>query len=329
MTKKEWIKSVMDGEKSDRVAVGFWHHFISHDKMPQMAEHPELLEEYFEGNRRWKQEVDPDFVKIMTDGVLMLPVDIGDGSAESVANLKLINFEGYKAQTIKMVRGLREIYGEEIMLFCNIFSPTIALVKAFRAIYPQDTYPTLERMMRENPKAFQAGLGRMTDALAELVEAVVGPGMADGIYLCTRMCKLAPDVFTELVAPTEIRLLHTAGKVSDYNILHICDFDGKQSDIRAYCTYPAKVVNWAVGSEELSITEGKKLFAGRTVLGGMGMKKTDVLYTGPAEAIEKEVRRVVEEGGHDHFILGADCTVDPSIDVKHLCLAREYANQSK
>ena len=323
MNKKTWLMKVIDGEDRSSVPVGFWHHFIPHSIMGQMVDHQELIDEYFEKNRQWNKEFDPDFVKIMTDGFLMLPIDIGDGTADGIAHLTVLDPELYINKTMELVSGVRKIYGDDIMMFCNVFSPIITIVKAMRAFYKDDTYAVLAKMLQEEPSKIQAGVDKVTAVLEELVKKAVAPGMADGIYLCVRMCKQSRAAYEKYIAQSERRLLNIAEEINPYNILHICDFDGKQTDISVYTDYPNKVFNWAANSEELPLSEGKKLFAGKTVLGGFGMHKTDILYKGTKEEIEAEARRIVEDAGIGNMIVGADCTVDPGIDVAHLRWARE------
>ena len=93
-----------------------------------------------------------------------------------------------------------------------------------------------------------------------------------------------------------------------------------------YAEYPVKVFNWAVKTEGLKLSEGREIFGGRTVMGGFDMNKDGVLYTGPREAIKAETEKILADAGRQHVILGADCTVDPSIDTEHLVWVREFAN---
>lgn len=326
MTKKEWVKKVFDGEQVDRVPVGFWHHFIPHSKMGLIPTHLELMDEYFELNRKWLKDLDPDFVKIMSDGYLMLPVDIGSGTPEEIADVKPVDLQAYIDGSVKIARGCRKIYGPDMLLLMNIFSPFITLVKQIRVCYKDQAYPELKKMILEHPAEIKAGVEKITDCLIQVVEAVLGEDGADGIYLCTRQCTMDEDAVKLLINPSEIRLLEAANKISTYNAAHICDFDGKQTNMALYAEYPAKVFNWAVKTEGLQLSEGRKIFGGRTVMGGFDMNKEGVLYTGPKEGIQAETERILADAGRQSVILGADCTVDPSIDPEHLVWVREFAN---
>lgn len=326
MTKKEWVKSVFDGDPVEKVPMGFWHHFIPHSKMGQIPDDPQLQEEYFALNRKWLQDLDPDFVKIMTDGYLMLPIDIGSGTADEIANVKPRDLESFVAGSVRIAKGCREIYGSDTFLLFNVFSPFITLVKEVRARYKEAAYPTLIQMIHDEPEKIMTGLNKITDALIQVVDAVLGDDKADGIYLCTRQCTMPEDIVELCISATEIRLLEAACKYGDYNAAHICDFDGPQTNMSLYAKYPCKVFNWSVHTEGYQMSEGKKIFHGRTVMGGFDMNRTGVLFTGPKDAVKAETERILADVGRQGFILGADCTVDPEINVEHLRWVREFAN---
>ena len=326
MTKKEWVKKAFDGEQVDRVPMGFWHHFIPHAKMGLIPTHPELTEEYFELNRQWLKDLDPDFVKIMSDGYLMMPLDIGSGTPEAIANVKAVDLQAFIDGSVNIARGCREIYGPDMLLLMNIFSPFITLVKQIRACYKDQAYPVLKQMIKEHPEQIKAGVEKVTDFMIEVVKAVMGEDRADGIYLCTRQCTMDEDAVKLIINPSEIRLLEAANAIGTYNAAHICDFDGKQTNMALYAEYPVKVFNWAVKTEGLKLSEGRKIFGGRTVMGGFDMNKEGVLYTGPKEAVKAETKKILADAGRQRVILGADCTVDPSIATEHLVWVREFAN---
>ena len=66
--KKEWVLKAFKGEKVDRVPVGFWHHFTSEDEWLHGFSNPAIIEKNIEGHKRFIREVQPDFIKLMSDG---------------------------------------------------------------------------------------------------------------------------------------------------------------------------------------------------------------------------------------------------------------------
>ena len=92
MNKKELFR-LMDGDLIDQVPVSFWHHFFDKDTRERYENEP-LLDEFFEFNRKWKEETQPDYVKIMTDFYRKPAIDIGSGTPEDIAALKIPQLQG-------------------------------------------------------------------------------------------------------------------------------------------------------------------------------------------------------------------------------------------
>ena len=86
-------------------------------------------------------------------------------------------------------------------------------------------------------------------------------------------------------------------------------------------------MNWAAKVEGVSLSEGKKLFQGKAVIGGFGQTEKDLIYSGTEEAIKAETRRLLDEAGRIGVVLGADCTIPSDTPVSHLKWVREAANE--
>ena len=84
------------------------------------------------------------------------------------------------------------------------------------------------------------------------------------------------------------------------------------------------VVNWGVYEAPYSLEEGKKLFPGKTIMGGLP-NRHGVLVDGPGEAVREEVHKVIREFGRTGFILGADCTLATEQDMALLKAAVQAA----
>lgn len=124
-TKKELVLKAFHNEKTERVPVGFWFHFLEGDEFNATLQRPELLRKNLEGHRKFKETFDPDFVKIMTDGLFNLPIDFsGIEKAADLRSLKSLAAEHpFYEKNEELVKGVREIFGEDILLFFNEFSP--------------------------------------------------------------------------------------------------------------------------------------------------------------------------------------------------------------
>lgn len=322
MNKKELFR-LMDGDLIDQVPVSFWHHFFDKDTRERYENEP-LLDEFFEFNRKWKEETQPDYVKIMTDFYRKPAIDIGSGTPEDIAALKILRLEEFVEGSGKIAAGVRKVYGEDTAEFMSVFSPGVILFDAVKRIYKNEAHAKLAEMFRTNPAEMNEGLMRITDVLCAVVKNVIGPGKADGIYYATRMLKMPADLFVESIAKADRKILDTAEALSPYNMLHVCDQDGKQTDITVFKDYPCKVLHLSTRGEELPLDKVTEVLGDRVVLGGFGMKMTDVLFTGPREAIEAETQKYLDLMKGKRFILGTDCTVPQKIDPAHLLWVAEY-----
>ena len=67
--KRELVLKAFRGESVDRVPVGFWHHFTTEDEWLHGFENPEIIDKNKAGHKKFIEEVKPDFVKLMSDGI--------------------------------------------------------------------------------------------------------------------------------------------------------------------------------------------------------------------------------------------------------------------
>ena len=61
------------GEKVDREPVGFWHHFHIRRRMVTRFLKYSYYREEYRGHKRFIREVQPDFIKLMSDGYFAYP----------------------------------------------------------------------------------------------------------------------------------------------------------------------------------------------------------------------------------------------------------------
>ena len=88
-TKRELVSRVFHNEKAERVPVGFWFHFLQGQDFNDGLNDPQILQKNLAGHKKFAEDFDPDFVKIMTDGFFSLPIDYsGIQSTEDLKNLK-------------------------------------------------------------------------------------------------------------------------------------------------------------------------------------------------------------------------------------------------
>lgn len=186
----------------------------------------------------------------------------------------------------------------------------------------------LADLTMQNKDAVKHALNTIAEDLSTLARRVITEGKADGIYLSVQNVqdsRITPELYNEVIAPSELIVLETANRHSENNILHICGYEGSRNDLNLYVHYNAKVINWAVNVEGISLAEGKKLFGGRAVIGGFDNRPGGVLHSGSKEEIEALTEKLIREAGKTGIILGADCTVPGDIDLKRLDWVRNKA----
>jgi len=326
-TKKELVQAALNNQPVDRVPVGFWFHYLADESNANALADPNLGRQNIAGHRAFYERFDPDFVKIMSDGYFIYPNE-GLQKVTSVQDLRNIRPLGpnhpWIEKQVELVKNLQDIFGNEVLTFYNIFAP---------ARYLEWSLPTygkdlLGDFIAENKEAFKAALAVVAEDVASLSQGIIKAGGADGIYFSVQNIddsRITNSVYKDVIEPGEQAVLAAANEVSDNNILHICGYEGHHNNLSWYTDYKAKAYNWAVKVENISLEAGKKIFAGKAVIGGFGNTKDDVLYNGTEKSIADETAKILQNTGRTGVILGADCTVPSNIDLKHLEWVRQAA----
>lgn len=325
--KRELVLNAFDGKQTSRVPIGFWFHFARDEVIDGLAD-PSVIEENIAGHTKFVNGFRPDFVKLMSDGFFNYPNESLKG-VKSVAGLKGVEpldpghpwFEGQ----VELVKRQLAALPEEVATFYNLFAPSVTL-KILLGGFSENSNRLLAQFIRDDEQAVRDALDVIAGDVAKVAVSVVEEAGATGVYLSLQAVQdgsVGEEVYKRVVAPSEIKVLEAAGSVSQYNILHICGYEGSRNNLNWFKDYPAKAVNWAVAVEGVPLSEGKKIFGGRAVIGGFGNTAKDVLYKGTKEEIQAEARRIIADAGTTGVIVGADCTVPRDIDLSHLEWVRE------
>ncbi|MBC7316333.1 MAG: hypothetical protein H5T70_07930 [Chloroflexi bacterium] len=113
-------------------------------------------------------------------------------------------------------------------------------------------------------------------------------------------------------------MLRQINEVAEFVVGHFC---GRGLALERFVDYPVSLVNWAYQADNPSLREGRALFGGKPILGGMDERGP--IVTGPREAIRREIQAALEALGTRGFMLGAGCTVPSDIPWANLIAARE------
>ncbi|MCI8511639.1 MAG: hypothetical protein HFE83_06525 [Lachnospiraceae bacterium] len=332
MTKRERFLNVLANKPVDRVPVAFFHHFLEDwTDFGKGVENDEVFEKNIEGHRIARRLFDPDVAKIMNDSLMLMPVEAS--FVKTAAELRKIEplsmSSRFVQRTLELTKRVREIYGDtDAPVYATSFSPTLVL----RSSLPEGRRPGLggpetciKRFIKEDPEALGAACKAVSEGIIELNRLLMKEGGVDGIYLSVNNQSgfFPEEIYRTYISPSEKAVLDDANLLSEMNILHICGFIGQGNDLNLFTGFDAAAYNWAVHTEKVSLSEGKKLFGGKPVFGGFEQK--GVLYKGTREEVEEYAYGILDEAGQIGIMLGADCTVPADIDDSRLEWVREAA----
>jgi len=342
MNKREWLCSWLSNEHLEKIPLGFWFHF-ARDELDDgfLADgliDRKKVEKNIEDHTKFFNDFQPDMIKIMTDGFFIYPNrEFQEAKTpEDLWNVKPIGADHpWIKEQAAFAGKLVDLFGREVMLFYNIFSPATVFKfvrlgnKNFRALNINPDTLLADLIIKDKDAALHA-LNVAARDLAALAGAVVKAGV-DGIYLSTQDIsdsRIDGSLRRETLFPGDCRVLEAAksARGNVYNILHICGYEGHTNNFTRFIDYPADAVNWAVVFENLPLEDGKKMFKDKPVIGGFDNTAAGLLYSGSREEIKTETRRILAHAGRKGIALGADCTLPRDIDLRRLQWVREAAS---
>lgn len=307
MTKKERVLRSFQNEEVDKVPVGFWFHF---------PEDMDFEKDCVKAHLDFYRESDIDFIKIMCDGYFDYPNPIIPQikSAQDWYQMKPLG-ENHPFIT-EQVRRAKEIVEQlqgECCTFYNVFCPMSYLRFG-------TSEEVLMNHLEENPEAVMYAFDIIAKDVITLSRKLIEEAGCDGIYYCVQNAeehRFTAQEYKKYITPAELYILEEVNKISDNNILHCCGWAGDKNRVEVWRDYPAKVFNWAIYVENLSLKEGKEYFHGKCVIGGFDNRPKGVLYSGTKEEIEMFTENLIRETGKTGVIIGADCTLPRDVDKTH------------
>ena len=323
MSKKQFVFDAFDNKKVDRVPVGFWFHFAPDNLFDNR---PEIIQRNIDGHQKFYDEFHPDFIKLMSDGLFRYPNPTLEKieTAEDLLKAESGLVDNWIDAQVALVKELTGRF-RDVPTFYNIFAPVTVLANTLEEV---SSGLTLEKLIKQNPEELTYVLNVIKKDLSKLVVKLSTEGKADGIYLSTKNIQdpsVTKEEYLRYVTPSEQGVLNAANSVSDYNILHICGYEGARNDLSTYKDYEVKVINWAAVVENVPLSQGKELFGGRAVIGGFANTKEGILYKGSREEIEKYTKNLLDESGTTGIIIGADCTIPEDTPFERLEWVRQAA----
>ena len=331
MNKRERFEAFLNNQPVDRVPVGFWHHFVSfHDHYGYKE--PEIYNTVVTGQKKYIDEVDPDFLKIMSDAFFGHPSVCRKllTTVDDIAGIRSVGPDHeWIDRQVDYVKDICRHAGKSVYKLYNIFSPLQYIRLRFEE-YDED-YKKFTRLFRENPDVMAQAGWEIAKDIRVLVERLFAETDIDGIYYSVQSVQdpaFDHDMHRKYVEPLDLDIMKVMNRYSSTNMIHICGYHGLYTnDLTWYKDYPAQIFNWAVHSEHVSLSEGKKLFGGKPVLGGFDNTPGTLLYSGSDEEIRKEVLAILEDAGTVGVGIGSDCTVDMDLPVSRMEFIRKVATE--
>lgn len=315
MDQRTRVLNAMDKKEVDHVPVGFWFHFGGEEAVGEACVKAHL---------KYYRETDLDFVKIMCDNYFPYPLPEVK-KAEDWKTLKPLTADHpFIREQVERAKAIVEEIGRERCVFYNVFAPFSSLRFGAEAVGVSDA--DVMAYIREDKNAVMAALDVIAQSNALLAQLLITEAGCDGIYYCVQggeYDRFLPKEYQEIITPSDLYVLEHANRFSDYNILHMCGWAGNRNQLGVWQDYPAKVVNWAVYVEGMSLEEGRYFMDGRTSLGGFETHwdehtQQGILYTGTKEELQQYTKDLIINHGKTGLMLGGDCTIDAKIDWERI-----------
>ena len=320
MTKWERIRATMRGEQTDRTPVALWRHFPVQDETPEGLAGATI---------QFQEAYDWDLIKFTPTGTYGIedfgaetawkPNDMGVRtvtqfgvtSPEQWKQLKAKDAaQGYMGRQIKALEITAKHFKGDVPLLQTVFSPlTTARKLAGDRIFAD---------MRMHPQDFKAGLEAITETTIQFTLESLRAG-ATGIFFATQNANywvVNDEEYRTFGEAFDLRVLQAARSQAEMIMLHN---HGHEVMFELAKRYPVDLVNWHDRITSPSLKEARQKYD-LTLVGGVNEWHT--LLTGPAAAIQAEVKDAITQAGGRKFIVGPGCVVPGTVPGEHLMAVR-------
>lgn len=299
MNKRERVEATLAGLTPDRPPVCFWRHYG-----------PLAPEETVRSHVKFFEESNMDMLKMMCDEFFTYPMDVKATPEEILAMRPLGPKHYYVRGQVERASQINEALHGEIFTLYNAFSPYATLKHTMGDAESMD-------LLRNHEEAALHLLDIICEDTCYIVEGLLKKSGTAGMMLPLQGAELnrfSEEEYLRLVAPTEKKVIECAASLSETNLLHLCGWDNIPNRLDWWDKYPAKMVNWDVDVEGVSVAQGRERFPGRVLMGGFNNRVGTLLHAGSKEDIQAEAQRIVREAGKENLIIGADCSIPTDTD---------------
>lgn len=316
---KDRIRTVLKGERPDRIPISLWRHF--YDKESDASELAKAMIAF-------QKKYDWDFMKVnprasyhiegwgakvafsLKPWIKTKVVEHPVKKTEDWKKLKVLK-SSVKALTeqLKALKLIKKRLKDEIFMVETIFTPlSIAgdLVKEEK---------DLLKDLRKEPELIHTALEIITETFSSFAVECLNAG-ADGIFFATTEWAtknlLTEEEYLEFGKTYDLKVLNEV-ESAEFNILHICK---SHNFLKLFFDYPVKVVNWdSTDPTNLNLKEGAKIL-NKIVLGGIDQE--NLLLKGTSDKVTKEIKEIIELNQKVNLILGPGCVISPQTPGENL-----------
>ena len=315
MDKRTRVLNAMNKKEVDHVPVGFWFHFGGEEAVGDACVQAHL---------KYYRETDLDFVKIMCDNYFPYPLPKIEKAEDWTTLEPLTADHPFIREQVERAKAIVDDIGKERCVFYNVFAPFSSLRFGADAIGINDDQ--VMEYIRTDRTTVMKALDVIAQSNALLAELLITEAGCDGVYYCVQggeYDRFTPEEYRATITPSDLYVLEHANRYSDNNMLHMCGWAGNRNQLAIWEDYPAKVVNWAVFVEGLSLDAGRYFVHGRTSLGGFETHwdehtQQGIIYTGTKEELQEYTKNLILNHGKIGLMLGGDCTIDSKLDWERI-----------
>lgn len=318
MTKRERVLAAIQGREVDVVPTGFSLHFPLEGASGDKGVRSHL--DFF-------RQTDTDIMKIMNENLVP---DVGEIRTPDDWN-KIPSYslqDGFMRNQIEMVKNILDQADAEAFSLGTLHGICASAIHPIEARYGYEGVRKLFcAHIRENKQPVLEAFKRITDGMCQLAVAYKGLGL-DGIYYAAlggERHYFTDDEFAEVIEPFDKEILKAAKAEGLYNFLHMCKDNLNMGRYESYNAL-ADVVNWGVYETDFSLEQGRRMFPGTTVMGGLA-NRSGVMVDGTIEELKEAAKGIIRDYGKTSFILGADCTLPTEIPYERIHAIVEAARE--
>lgn len=316
MNCKQRVVAAIQGRPVDGIPSCFSYHFREGCGFgePAVAAHLKFFE-----------ETDTDILKIMNENLVpnMGKIRVPD-DWKCIRSFSLK--DAFMCRQIELVERILEKCDSTRFTMGTLHGAVASAIHPIEAEYGFDgTRRLMCEHLRQNPQPIRDAFRRIADGMTLLAEKYIQLGLDSVFYAALGGEKhyFTDEEFASLVKPLDIQMLDAVKRAGGYAFLHICK---KNLELGRYVDYApyADVVNWGVYEVPCTLAEGRKLFPGKTILGGLE-NRAGILVEGPIAELKAATRKIIADFGRTGFIMGADCTLPTDLDAQRIRAVVETA----